>query len=184
MNKRTSETRKKLYLAMGTLLKDKKPEEITVKELCKTAQIHRTTFYDHYKSPQALYREMYENLVTEMISSASDMDLTLRKIGTRLCNIALHNKDFFLYASQNTDFVENIVEKMTTWSQNLDVSYFSYTDAKDQKYAQLFFCFVVIAVIREWLLSKDSHTPEEISQLMEQLNLKGLFGKSNKNKEE
>lgn len=46
-------------------------EEITVKEICERAMVHRTTFYKHYEDKYALLeqgmRQMYDALVAEVV---------------------------------------------------------------------------------------------------------------------
>ncbi len=46
-------------------------EEITVKDICERAMVHRTTFYKHYEDKYALLeqgmRQMYDALVAEVV---------------------------------------------------------------------------------------------------------------------
>jgi AcrR family transcriptional regulator len=55
--------------ALMTELSQRSFEEITVKEICERAMVHRSTFYKHYEDKYALLeqgvRQMYDELVAE-----------------------------------------------------------------------------------------------------------------------
>jgi AcrR family transcriptional regulator len=67
---RVRRTRKLLWEALMALLSERAFEEITVKEICERAMVHRTTFYKHYEDKYALLeqgmRQMYDALVAEV----------------------------------------------------------------------------------------------------------------------
>ena len=48
-NQRYNETKNKIKGTFLGLLKEKEVNQITVTEICKIANIHRTTFYGHYE---------------------------------------------------------------------------------------------------------------------------------------
>ena len=61
---------KLLWEALMTELSERPFEEITVKEICVRAMVHRTTFYKHYEDKYALLdqgmRQMYDTLLAEV----------------------------------------------------------------------------------------------------------------------
>src|SRR5260221_4783495 len=67
---RVRRTHKLLWEALMALLSERAFEEITVKEICERAMVHRTTFYKHYEDKYALLeqgmRQMYDALVAEV----------------------------------------------------------------------------------------------------------------------
>ena len=67
---RVRRTHKLLWEALMTELAQRSFEEITVKELCERAMVHRSTFYKHYEDKYALLeqgmRQMYDALVAEV----------------------------------------------------------------------------------------------------------------------
>ena len=67
---RVRRTHKLLWEALMTELSERAFEEITVKEICERAMVHRTTFYKHYEDKYALLeqgmRQMYDALVAEV----------------------------------------------------------------------------------------------------------------------
>src|SRR5215471_3654006 len=67
---RVRRTHKLLWEALMALMAERAFEEITVKEICDQAMVHRTTFYKHYEDKYALLeqgmRQMYAALVAEV----------------------------------------------------------------------------------------------------------------------
>ena len=66
MDKRIIRTKKKLTNTLLTTLKTKKIKDITVLELCKDANINRTTFYKYYKDVDDLLYKIEETLIKEI----------------------------------------------------------------------------------------------------------------------
>ncbi len=66
---RVRRTHKLLWEALMAELSERAFEEITVKDICERAMVHRTTFYKHYEDKYALLeqglRQMYDALITE-----------------------------------------------------------------------------------------------------------------------
>ncbi|MGI9057771.1 MAG: TetR/AcrR family transcriptional regulator C-terminal domain-containing protein [Ktedonobacteraceae bacterium] len=77
---RVRRTHKLLWEALMAELSERAFEEITVKEICERAMVHRTTFYKHYEDKYALLEQgmhqMYDALLEEvnMPPSAFSMD--------------------------------------------------------------------------------------------------------------
>jgi len=68
---RVRRTHKLLWEALMVELSTRAFEEITVKDVCERAMVHRTTFYKHYEDKYALLeqgmRQMYDTLVAEVV---------------------------------------------------------------------------------------------------------------------
>ena len=68
---RVRRTHKLLWEALMAELSERAFEEITVKDICERAMVHRTTFYKHYEDKYALLeqgmRQMYDALVAEVV---------------------------------------------------------------------------------------------------------------------
>ena len=63
-NQRTRLTKRLLRESLLGLLEEKPVEKITVKELCETAELNRSTFYTYYQDVFSLYYEMGNELWT------------------------------------------------------------------------------------------------------------------------
>ena len=77
---RIRRTHKLLWEALMAELSERAFEEITVKDICERAMVHRTTFYKHYEDKYALLEQgmhqMYDALLAEVNAppSAFSMD--------------------------------------------------------------------------------------------------------------
>jgi AcrR family transcriptional regulator len=76
---RVRRTRKLLWEALMTELSERAFEQITIKQICERAMVHRTTFYQHYEDKEALLeqgtREMYARLIAEVTAPPSAFSL-------------------------------------------------------------------------------------------------------------
>ena len=73
MDKRIINTKKKLTNTMLTLMKEKRLQDITVLELCKKANINRTTFYKYYKDVEDLVIKIEDSLLVELEEHITDI---------------------------------------------------------------------------------------------------------------
>lgn len=65
-DRRTIYTKNVIKDACYQALKKKPIEQITVTELCKAAEINRSTFYLHYMDARAVYEEMLSEIVDDI----------------------------------------------------------------------------------------------------------------------
>ena len=66
MDRRIINTKKKLTNTLLVLIAKKRINDITVLELCKEANINRTTFYKYYKDIEDLIFKIEESLLTDL----------------------------------------------------------------------------------------------------------------------
>lgn len=62
---RQRKTRKLLLEALARLLEEKPFQELSVTDICRSAMVHRTTFYAHFNDKQELLRYLLEGLEQE-----------------------------------------------------------------------------------------------------------------------
>ena len=73
MDRRIINTKKKLTNTLLLLIQEKRLKDITVLELCKKANINRTTFYKYYKDVEDLVNKTEESLLVELETNISDI---------------------------------------------------------------------------------------------------------------
>lgn len=71
MDLRVEKTRRAIKNAYMKLLHEKNPEQITVKELCKEAEIDKSTFYLHYHDLLDLCDYLQQEMVRQILSCIS-----------------------------------------------------------------------------------------------------------------
>ncbi|CAH1208436.1 hypothetical protein PAECIP111892_03109 [Paenibacillus auburnensis] len=65
-DRRIRKTKKALREALAELMMNKELRSITIQELSDTADVHRATFYAHYRDIYDLYEQLEEAMVNEM----------------------------------------------------------------------------------------------------------------------
>jgi AcrR family transcriptional regulator len=70
---RVRRTHKLLWEALMTELSQRSFEEITVKEICERAMVHRSTFYKHYEDKYALLEQGMRQMYNDLVASEEHM---------------------------------------------------------------------------------------------------------------
>ena len=109
MNKNESKyfnTARKMDEALIALLSEKDFEFITVKDICKMAEVNRSTFYLHYETIQDLHSETMEYLNDKFLSYFDESTEVVSKISKLpLENLVLvketYLKPYLLFIQEN-----------------------------------------------------------------------------------
>lgn len=72
-SRKRTHTRPALRQALGRLLEQKHLAEITVAELCREANVNRSTFYRHYDIPQDILEELWQELDGHVLKSLQQL---------------------------------------------------------------------------------------------------------------
>lgn len=148
------------------MLKERSIRDITVRELCESAQINRATFYCHYLDIYDLKEQLENELLQEfevtlnetMAKAESPSDISvfhtvfsLLKDNSDLCVILLSN-------SANT----HVISKFAEVGKDVYKNYFRHLyPAVGEEKLDRFYIFVssgCIALLRDWML-KDENVP-------------------------
>src|SRR6266702_2219933 len=70
---RVRRTHKLLWEALMAELSIRAFEEITVKDICERAMVHRTTFYKHYEDKYALLEQGMRQMYNDLVASEEHM---------------------------------------------------------------------------------------------------------------
>ena len=65
-DRRVQFTKKMLREALFNLMKDKELSQISITELCKTADVNRNSFYRHYTIPRDILFELEEEVFEKL----------------------------------------------------------------------------------------------------------------------
>jgi AcrR family transcriptional regulator len=159
-------TRKALQNSLIELMKDHSILRISVKEICDTADVGRSTFYAHYKDQYELLRELEDQpfITAERIAQKYKFPET-KKLNPK--DIPGAVQELMEYIANNSDFIQVLL------SENGD-SYFQkrflrmhldrmhhlrknsgskQNDEKMLKYYSFFAIGGFLALIQEWLKS-------------------------------
>ena len=182
VDRRVRKTRRQLRECLITLLKEKKVQDITVRELTDMADLNRGTFYLHYKDVFDLLEKTEAELqedFNQLVCKHDAVDLKQRPsvIFNEIYSLVYDNADLIeILLGENGDlnFVNRlkqlIREKcLKDWMEVFRSGNAAAFDA--------FFSFIVsgcIRLVQYWLQTGLKETPEQMAKLTEHIITKGI----------
>ena len=182
VDRRVRKTRRQLRECLITLLKEKKVQDITVRELTDMADLNRGTFYLHYKDVFDLLEKTEAELqedFNQLVCKHDAVDLKQRPsvIFNEIYSLVYDNADLIeILLGENGDlnFVNRlkqlIREKcLKDWMEVFRSGNAAAFDA--------FFSFIVsgcIGLVQYWLQTGLKETPEQMANLTEHIITKGI----------
>ncbi len=182
VDRRVRKTRRQLRECLITLLKEKKVQDIPVRELTDMADLNRGTFYLHYKDVFDLLEKTEAELqedFNQLVCKHDAVDLKQRPsvIFNEIYSLVYDNADLIeILLGENGDlnFVNRlkqlIREKcLKDWMEVFRSGNAAAFDA--------FFSFIVsgcIGLVQYWLQTGLKETPEQMAKLTEHIITKGI----------
>lgn len=182
VDRRVRKTHRQLRECLITLLKEKKVQDITVRELTDMADLNRGTFYLHYKDVFDLLEKTEAELqedFNQLVCKHDAVDLKQRPsvIFNEIYSLVYDNADLIeILLGENGDlnFVNRlkqlIREKcLKDWMEVFRSGNAAAFDA--------FFSFIVsgcIGLVQYWLQTGLKETPEQMAKLTEHIITKGI----------
>lgn len=191
MNKNESKyfkSAEKMHTALIALLDKKDFELITVKEICDTAGVNRSTFYLHYdnindllsEAVEAVYKNFlghFGDLNTEGISTAEkngdELFLVTPKYLMPYLEFVEENQKLFYLMYEKNEMMG--AEKMyETWFKTIFgpiLTKFKVPD-KEQPFIMIFYLKGIIGVVTEWVRRGCTETKDEIISIIQKCIIK------------
>ena len=168
-SRRIRMTKRLMKDALLELLAQKSLVSITVKELCETADVHRTTFYTHYTDLTDLLREIEQDFLNQIPTPPAVID--------RLSQASLLEATtaFFDYVRQSGDTVRILFSDSANSSfssrlvEHLCSGYIPVDGADDEwstRYIQLYIANGTVGMLREWVNEDFSLSSRRIAEMM------------------
>lgn len=186
MNKAESKyfnTARRMDAALITLLKDKPLEYITVRELCETAGVNRSTFYLHYETIGDLLEETTRYLLDDFLAyfSQDKKEIAFNIYSCELDELNFmrsrylvpyltyfrDNKEVFLTALVHNKLFgfDDVYNRMFENIFNPILDRFKYPE-KDRRYVMMYYLNGMNAIILEWLKNNCDKSINEIAQII------------------
>ena len=186
MNKSESKyfnTAKKMDKALISLLEEKSFEYITVSEICKRAEVNRSTFYLHYENTVDLLNETARFLLDDF---AAYFNVDVENITNKFKENSLDELNFISdeYLHPYLSYIkENRIAFLTVLLHSVSFGFneifqrlydnifnpilerYNYP-ATDRKYAMMFYLNGITAIVTEWLKDGCEKTIGEVSQII------------------
>lgn len=164
-DRRVKMTKRILKEALIEIMKTKPIHEISIKKICETADVNRSTFYHHYQSPQELYDDIINEITLEMselISCHRERNSPNSVVIAELLTYAEEKRELFLVIlSDNGNIgtgekLTNIVGKFIGADKNSELS----------MYCAQFISAGVANILWLWLNKEDRLPPKEVAGLV------------------
>ena len=182
LDRRVRKTRQQLQHCLAVLLKEKKIQEITVREVSEMADLDRGPFYLHYKDVFDLLEKVELELLDELDGTlqkyqASDLHQKLSLIFTDLFVCVQENAEMVqILLGENGDlnFVNQVKERVR---EKCLKDWFELFNSQDSQLFDAFNAFVVsgcLGLVTYWLQNGMKESPKELAQIAEQIMMHGI----------
>ena len=182
LDRRVRKTRKQLRHCLALLLKEKKIQEITVREITEMADLNRGTFYLHYRDVFDLLQQIEEELLGELEAAlqkypAFEVHKNLSRLLADVFRCVEENTDMVqILLGENGDlnFVNRIKELvrekcLKDWMELFRTPQSSIFDA--------YYSFIVsgcLGLVTYWLESGMKESPKELAGMAEGIMINGI----------
>lgn len=178
MDKRILNTKKKLTNTLLVLISEKKIKDITVLELCKKANINRTTFYKYYKDIDDIVLKIEESLLMDLSSYIDGIkrNYLISYTGKIIETISEHKETYTRLLGENGDhtFLRRILslvynQSVAEWEKLLKKA--SKSDLEN------IYNFIVdgtIGIVESWIRNNCQEDPSTVSIFINKICMSGL----------
>lgn len=182
MDRRVRKTRKQLRDCLVELLKKKKVQDITVRELTEMADLNRGTFYLHYKDVFDLLEKTENELLedfNQLVSrhNASDLKQHPFTIFNEIYSLVYCNAGLVeILLGENGDL--NFLNRLKQIIREKCLSdWIDVFRTGNPAVFEAFLSFIVIGclgLVQYWLKNGLKETPEQLARLTEQIITQGI----------
>ena len=182
VDRRVRRTRKQLRECLVTLLKQKKVQDITVRELTELADLNRGTFYLHYKDVFDLLEKTESELLDDfnqlvMKHDAEDLKKHPYGIFVEIYTLAYDNADLVeILLGENGDL--NFLNRLKQLIRDKCLhDWMEVFRAGNPAIFDAYFSFIVsgcVGLVQYWLKTGMKETPQQLARLTEQVIRNGI----------
>lgn len=181
-DRRVRRTKRALRQGLAQLLTQKKLKDISVRELTDLVDLHRGTFYVHYRDIYDLYAKVQEEMIQEITQIMENYPLdtngeyTLFPIARELIHYVKENQvlcSAMMGEHGDMDFINDLSK--IVGQRCIERWKMMYRGCPPQKY-EYFSVYVLsgcIGILREWINGGMLETADELAQIIEQMAVQG-----------
>ncbi len=168
-NQRFLQTEQLIKTTLIDLLATKDINKISVSEICKLANINRTTFYLHYLDVYDLMQKIETDMSTQMVDFFASKDATIDDGFIKLFHYIKEHQTFYqsyLRDNNQPSIINILLPDTVADSAKIFASRLGFETEKEFLYHQEFFKAGITALIKLWLGTGCTETPEEMSNII------------------
>ena len=181
VDRRVKYTKMVLKESLTKLMKEKAISRITITEICKNADINRTTFYSHYNDQYDLLEKIVQELINDInkyldtFEFDDNIEESLQML-TKILEYIDLNSDLckvLLGSNSNLGFQKDI---MMIMNQRC-ISEWVIKNSIDKTTADYIYAFAItgnLGIIQKWLSEKDKKSAKEMASIIMKLTYHGL----------
>lgn len=178
MDKRILNTKKKLTNSLLELLQAKKIKDITILELCKSANINRTTFYKYYKDVDDLVLKIEESLLSDLEKNIVDIKRNyLISFTSKIIETISSRKEIYTrLLGENGDhtFLSRILSLVYTQSLAEWQKLLRKATKEDLEKIYSFIVDGTIGIVNEWIKNDCQEKPNNVAIFINKICMSGL----------
>lgn len=175
LDKRVQRTKSDLYHALFALLKERKYEQITIKDIVDFAGYSRGVFYTHYKQKDDLLNEIIDYLFREAkkaqrTSYANKTMIEIKELANEPIHILNHFKKYGAYyqllLKENIHgpfSIQLTNEIIETYLADFEMEYSEERDKEIKTMLSRYYAHGLMGLIIEWVMADFPTEPQEFS---------------------
>ena len=182
-DRRVRKTKKALRQGLVSLLGRKNLKDISVRELTDEADLHRGTFYVHYRDIYDLYDRTWQEMLEEMKAiflqhPPEELRASPGPLFLAMMEYAWENRDLCqMFFGPHVDQalireLEKVLEEKCARDWPV---LFPQGDTPDSGYLRTFMVDGCMGVVRRWVAEGMTKSPREMAALLDEL-IKGVLG--------
>lgn len=177
MDRRIRKTKQQLRQSLTILLKQKRIQDITVRELAELADINRGTFYLHYRDVYDLLNQIEDELLDELESVLSKY-----QPGSILPNTAQIFTDVYELVQRNSELAGILLGDNGEWNfinrlnqilrEKCLRDWVEHFRTENHETFDSYYIFIIsgcMGLVQHWLKNGMKETPQELAALTEQI---------------
>lgn len=164
IDRRTRYTKMIIRDSLYELLEQKPLSDITVKELCQTADINRATFYRYYDNVDALFEQLEQEIVDISFQQKSSCENSTVHVLTVIKENRIFYKELFR-AHMDSKTLSRLLEQQKQEA----ILYHQKNGSYDETIFPYAFQYVVsgsTGMIQKWVNSGCQETPAEFAEII------------------
>lgn len=166
-NQRYQTTEEKIERALFSLLRIRKYNDISIKEICYEAGINRSSFYAHYDDINDLMIKTEQKLSSEIVKIFNPSERWTEQIFIKLFQFLLKNESFYksyLESNEQTFMeVNDFTSFMKIVNRNSDACNFK---EEEKIYHMAFFAGGIKALAKSWIKRGCKESPEQMAKIL------------------
>lgn len=175
-SKRVKMTKQLLKNSLLEILKTQNIHQISIRELCKNAEINRSTFYKHYGSQYDLLKDMETEVLSQIDKEISQGNITydISRLTSLLtyCTNNLELCKLLFNSNVDPDFPKKVIYMSSI--QNILDQHISNDNSNEKKYIYDYIVYGGYNILVQWINNDNRESPEEIAKLLAKIILNFL----------